>query len=92
MWWDDTQELLAVSDQHDNLGYYIPFYRALNDSHCATIFGWVGTEIEVDGAEMNLFDYMEELLHGDGPVPSYVEPGPEGEYQDLAPWDPWPLP
>jgi hypothetical protein len=92
MWWDDTQELLALSDQHDNLGYYIPFYRGLNDSHCATIIGWLGTEMDVDGEPMDLYDYMDELLHGEGPVPSYVEPGPEGQYGHLAPPDPWPLP
>lgn len=90
MWWDDTKELLALSDEYPNLGYYIPFYRDFNDSHCATILTWGGTEMEVDGGEMNLLDFIDELLYGEGEVPGYVETGPEGMYGDLAPHEPWP--
>ena len=47
--------------------------------------------MEVDGYEIDLMDYIEELLHGDDAVPSHVETGPEGAYGHLAPTEPWPL-
>lgn len=89
MWWEDTRELLAMSDDYDNLGYYIPFFRPQNDSHCATIIGWKGTEIEEEN--LDLYDYIDDLLHGEGPVGKYVESTPDpGEFSHLAPSDPWP--
>ena len=39
-WGEDTQLLVEQYDQFDNLGYYIPYFRTLNDSHCTTIFGF----------------------------------------------------
>lgn len=38
--WDDDNTLLTDQyDGADNLGYYIPFWRTTNDSHCVTIPG-----------------------------------------------------
>ncbi|MGB5696082.1 MAG: pectin acetylesterase-family hydrolase [Polyangiales bacterium] len=39
LWWDDTALLLPQYDSKPNLGYYLPFYRDTNDSHCVTIPG-----------------------------------------------------
>lgn len=39
LWWDDTDLLRAQYESKNNLGYYIPFYRTTNDSHCVTIPG-----------------------------------------------------
>lgn len=41
-WWDDIALLREQYDApgRDNLGYYIPFYRNSNDSHCVTIPGF----------------------------------------------------
>ena len=41
-WWDDIALLRAQYDAtgRDNLGYYIPFYRNTNDSHCVTVPGF----------------------------------------------------
>ncbi len=40
LWWDDTALLRTQYDSKSNLGYYIPFYRTTNDSHCVTIPGF----------------------------------------------------
>ncbi|MEM7136166.1 MAG: pectin acetylesterase-family hydrolase [Myxococcota bacterium] len=41
-WWDDIALLREQYDApgRDNLGYFIPFYRDTNDSHCVTIPGF----------------------------------------------------
>ncbi len=39
MWWDDTALLRAQYDAQPNLGYFMPFYRDTNSSHCVTIPG-----------------------------------------------------
>lgn len=38
--WDDIPLLRNLADARDNLGYYIPFYRATNSSHCVTVPGF----------------------------------------------------
>jgi len=40
LWGDDIGLLRAQYDAVDNLGYYLPFYRDTNDSHCVTIPGF----------------------------------------------------
>jgi hypothetical protein len=36
---EDLAALRARFDDFDNLGYYIPYYRNTNDSHCLTVTG-----------------------------------------------------
>jgi len=52
LWWDDTALLRAQYDDKSNLGYYIPFYRTTNDSHCVTIPGLEEFSL---GEALNLF-------------------------------------
>ncbi|HJL17512.1 MAG TPA: pectin acetylesterase-family hydrolase [Sandaracinaceae bacterium LLY-WYZ-13_1] len=82
-WWEDTQALTTVYDAHDNLAYYIPFYRELNNSHCLTLVEWAGTEIEEDG--LDLQSYLQALLDDDAPLTSHLEEAREGPHADLAP-------
>jgi hypothetical protein len=77
MWWADTQLLMDQFETRDNLAYYIPYWRPLNDSHCALIVTWDGTEIEEDG--VNLRDFVDDLLDDDTPLRSYLEPPQPGE-------------
>jgi len=102
LWWDDTALLRTQYDSKSNLGYYIPFYRTTNDSHCVTIPGfeevplsealnlfltdfgalaWKGSEI----GDMNLRDYVDQLLDDSQPVGSYFEEDPEGAYRSCTP-------
>ena len=72
MWWDDTQKLMEQFDSRDNLSYYIPYWRAFNDSHCTIIgIGWSGTEIEEEGIDLS--HYVDHVLDDDVPLQSWLE-------------------
>lgn len=70
-WKADTDLLTEVYDKHDNLGYYLPYWRALNDSHCVSIVAYLDTEIEELG--MDLGDYVDELFDDNKPLGKYRE-------------------
>ncbi len=40
LWWDDTDLLREQYDGKANLGYFLPFYRTTQNSHCTTIPGF----------------------------------------------------
>ena len=40
LWWDDTALLRTQYDAKSNLGYYLPFWRNTNSSHCVTVPGF----------------------------------------------------
>jgi hypothetical protein len=72
MWWDDTQKLMAQFEDRDNLGYYIPYWRAFNDSHCTMIgISWDGTEIQE--SDIDLSDYITNVLDDDAPLQRWLE-------------------
>lgn len=52
LWWDDTALLRAQYDSTDNLGYYMPFYRTTNSSHCVTVPGFEDVSL---GEALDLF-------------------------------------
>jgi hypothetical protein len=71
MWWEDTQKLVAMYEERENLAYYIPYWRALNDSHCTTLISFAGSGMEEHGIELE--DYVRDLLDERVPLASYVE-------------------
>lgn len=77
MWADDTDLLTGLFDTRDNLGYFLPYWRALNDSHCTTLITFAGSEIEEmsTGAD----DYLAELLDNNVPLRSLRETPQAGE-------------
>jgi hypothetical protein len=77
-WWEDTQQLVAQYETRDNLGYFIPYWRYANDSHCTIILTWEGTEIQEAG-DIDVGDYMQMLLDDSQPMPSYLESEQPGE-------------
>jgi hypothetical protein len=76
-WADDTKKLIDLYATRDNLGYYLPYWREFNDSHCATIVTYADTEIEELGLDMG--KYIEELLDDDAPLGRYKESVQPGE-------------
>ena len=38
LWYEDTELLVDQYEARENLSYFIPYERFLNDSHCSTIF------------------------------------------------------
>jgi hypothetical protein len=70
-WKGDTDLLVDLYESRDNLGYYLPYWRALNDSHCVSIVSYIDTEIEE--MNMDLGDYITELFNDDVPLGKYRE-------------------
>ena len=70
-WASDTKQLVNLYKTRDNLGYYLPYWRKFNSSHCVSIVNYVDTGIEELG--MDLGDYVEELFDDNVPVGRYME-------------------
>ena len=70
-WAADTELLVDLYETRPNLGYYLPYYRAFNSSHCASIASYLDTDIEELG--LNLTDFIAELFNDDVPIGRYME-------------------
>lgn len=89
LWREDIDLLVQQYDSRDNLGYFLPYYRDDNCSHCTTIppvdsdisviFGapWTGSEIQESGIDAR--GYLEHLLDDEQPLTSYREGDVPGE-------------
>ena len=91
LWWEDTQLLMEQYDTRENLAYYIPYYRADNCSHCASLVPvnhvlgvllgttdlYLGTEIQEEGIDLR--GYTQHLLDDEAPLESYLESVQENE-------------
>ena len=76
-WAKDTALLTAQYDKYDNLAYYIPYWRGINDSHCTGIITYEGTEIQE--MDMDLSIFIDDLLDDNAPLMSYEESDQPGE-------------
>lgn len=70
-WREDIDKLVGIYDSYDNLSYFIPYFRDLNESHCTIIVEFTGTEYLDTGIDVG--DYVTDILNGN-PVQSYREP------------------
>ncbi|MGE0397784.1 MAG: pectin acetylesterase-family hydrolase [Kofleriaceae bacterium] len=75
-WNDDTLLLVDEFDTRDNLYYFIPYYRPINDSHCTTLFNFVDSDVEAQN--MTLAQWVDDFVN-DRPVSSYLEEPVPGE-------------
>lgn len=76
-WASDTKLLMSLYDEHENLAYYLPYWREFNSSHCTGIVTYEGTEIQE--LDMDLGKFIDELLDDDAPLESYLESVQPGE-------------
>jgi hypothetical protein len=76
MWDSDTQLLTSLYDTRDNLNYFIPYWRNVNDSHCTTLFSFAGSDIEAQN--LTLEQWTKDLL-ADKPIKSAIEAPVPGE-------------
>lgn len=76
MWDADTQLLVDAYDARDNLDYFIPYWRGINDSHCTTLLNFVDSDIEE--RDMTLAQWVNDFV-GDKPVESMLEAPVAGE-------------
>jgi hypothetical protein len=76
MWNADTQLLVDEYATRDNLSYFIPYYRNINDSHCTTVLNFAGSDIEE--RNMTLAQWVNDFV-GDAPIVSMIEAPVSGE-------------
>ena len=76
MWDADTQLLVQQYETRDNLYYFLPYYRGINDSHCTTLFNFVGSDIQEQN--ITLAQWINDFV-GDKPVQSHIEAPVPGE-------------
>jgi phosphoglycolate phosphatase-like HAD superfamily hydrolase len=72
----DTQLLTAQYDTRDNLDYFIPYYRDINDSHCTTVLNFAGSDIQE--RNMTLAQWVNDFID-DKPIESMIEAPVAGE-------------
>jgi hypothetical protein len=68
--WEDTELLMNQYDSRENLAYYLPYFRDINDSHCASILDFGLTDI----GDLQLGDFIEMVLDDSQPMQSFVDP------------------
>jgi hypothetical protein len=76
MWAADTQLLTDTYATRDNLFYFLPYYRNINESHCTTLFDFTGSDIE--DHDMTLEKWVNDFV-GDKHVESMIEAPVPGE-------------
>lgn len=67
--YEDTLLLMQQYDQHENLAYYLPYFRDINNSHCASILDFALTDI----GDWRLDDFIEVVLDDEQPLHSLVD-------------------
>ncbi|BES72909.1 pectin acetylesterase-family hydrolase [Marinobacter nanhaiticus D15-8W] len=65
-WYIDTQRLQQSLAQLDNFGYYMPWFRDVNESHCTSIIEFANSDIQEAGLELD--DFVANVLDGSGAV------------------------
>jgi hypothetical protein len=76
MWDADTQLLVSAFETRDNLFYFIPYFRNINDSHCTTVINFAGSDIQAQ--DMTLAQWINDFV-GDKPIESMIEAPVPGE-------------
>ena len=66
---DDTLLLMDQFDSRDNLAYFLPYFRPINDSHCTSIIDFGLTDI----GDWQLGDFLDVLLDDEQPLQSLVD-------------------
>ena len=84
-WWPDLARWTADLAQHGNVGFYLPYFRNANDSHCLTIVDFSGTGIEV-AAVPDAGSFVDNALDRGTPL-KLVEPENTADFtQPLSKW------
>ena len=76
MWDADTQLLVNTYATRENLFYFLPYFRDINDSHCTTLLNFAGSDIQAQ--DMTLAQWVNDFV-GDKSIQSYIEAPVPGE-------------
>ena len=89
-WTTDILDIKQVYESRPNMGYYLPYFRIDNCSHCATIpplaqdeatimnQPWSGTEIA--SQDVDLRDFIDQLLDNSQPIGREFEAEASGDF------------
>lgn len=84
-WWMDLERWAADLATLPNAGFYQPYFRNVNDSHCLTIIDFSGTGIEAAGVG-DVGSFIDNALDRGAPV-RLVEPENTADFtQPLSKW------
>ena len=84
-WWMDLERWAADLATLPNAGFYQPYFRNVNDSHCLTIIDFSGTGIEAAGVD-DVGSFIDNALDRGAPV-RLVEPENTADFtQPLSKW------
>ncbi|MCW8997367.1 MAG: hypothetical protein OQK04_01445, partial [Kangiellaceae bacterium] len=78
-WHQDTNNLKTELEGYDNWGYFFPHFRDVNESHCTTIIEFANSEIQEQNLELD--DFVNNLLNGSGSVMQASETDTVSDYQ-----------
>lgn len=78
-WYTDTERLKSELANLDNVGYYLPRYRAVNESHCTSIIEFANSDIQELGLELDHF--VTNVMEGSGAVMQASETDTVADYQ-----------
>lgn len=93
-WLTDLHDIREDYESQTNMGYFMPYFRIDNCSHCATIpplahdqetiasSPWLGTEITGQNTDTNLREFVDQLLDNSQPIGRVFEADPS---QDFTP-------
>jgi hypothetical protein len=76
MWDADTQLFVGEYEKRDNLYYFLPYFRDINDSHCTTVLNFVGSDIQE--RDMTLAQWIDDFVN-DREIESMMESVIPGE-------------
>lgn len=90
-WADDQENLMDLYDglltspqyPNENTGYFIPYYRPFNESHCTCVLDF--TDTDITGTGMDMRDYVVKLLDFTAPLESHYE-APDPDELDRPYW------
>ncbi|MFE8073072.1 pectin acetylesterase-family hydrolase [Marinobacteraceae bacterium S3BR75-40.1] len=77
-WHADTNRLKGQLANLDNFGYYFPYFRDVNESHCTSIIEFANSDIQEQGLELD--DFIDNVLDGNGAVLQASETDTKADY------------
>jgi len=77
-WYVDTRNLIQTLSGVDNFGYFLPYFRDFNSSHCTTVLEWGAADIQEQNLEMK--DFIRNVLNGKGAVMQASESDTQADY------------
>lgn len=78
-WHQDTNNLKTELESYNNWGYFFPYFRDVNESHCTTIIEFANADIQEQNLELD--DFVDNLLNGSGAVMQASETDTVSDYE-----------